>query len=184
MADESGSLNAQPTGDTVRYLIIVARHRPDLWHALMRQFAGERRVQVLRDRRRLERRQRVQTREPDRRGRDRRRPPSLDTDLPHRSFLIVAQLQGVIEGGRQDPLGGQRSGRLDPQSITLAKGGATKRNAPLRSREFTGPVWAWIQRHEGHAVVRLQGEAEGNHVPLFLACLDCRCSLAYDRLLR
>jgi hypothetical protein len=89
-------LRAQSSAAKVHSLIIVARDQPDLWQALVGQFAGNTKVQVLQDRRRWGRRQRVQTYEPDRRGLDRRRPPRLEHDVRCRSFVIIPQREGVL----------------------------------------------------------------------------------------
>jgi hypothetical protein len=89
------TLRAQSSAAKVHSLIIVAGDQPDLLQALAGQFAGNTKVQVLQDRRRWERRQRVQTCEPDRRGPDRRRPPRLEYDVRCRSFVIIPQQEGV-----------------------------------------------------------------------------------------
>jgi len=73
----------------VKGRIIVARDQTDLWDALVRCFARDTRVQVLFDRRKWERRQRIQTCDPDRRGADRRRPTTSENDLGRRSFLVA-----------------------------------------------------------------------------------------------
>ena len=79
----------------VRCLFIVARAQPDLWRHLQEDFAGDEEVQVLLDRRRGERRQRVQTQDAERRRRDGRQP-SIDRDLRYRSFVILHQEQGAV----------------------------------------------------------------------------------------
>ena len=81
----------------VRYLLIVARNQPDLWRYLKDNFAGDEKVEVILDRRRGERRQRVQLREPERRQGERRRQPSIDKDLTYRFFVIVRQEHGVLK---------------------------------------------------------------------------------------
>lgn len=81
----------------VRYLLIVARNQPELWHYLKNNFAGDEKVEVILDRRRRERRQRIQLHEPEHRQGERRRQPSLDKDLTFRSFVIVRQRQGVLK---------------------------------------------------------------------------------------
>lgn len=88
MPVESGSPKVQPTG-IIRALVVVAGDQPDLWQSLTRHFAGNQDVQVLLDRRQGERRQRVQTYELDRRGPDRRRPPSIESDVCHRQYAIA-----------------------------------------------------------------------------------------------
>jgi hypothetical protein len=89
MPTESRSREAQPTGRRVRGLIIVARDQPDLWQSLREHFAANEDVTLVLDRRLWERRQRVQGCEPDRRGLDRRRPPSTEHDLRSRPFVIA-----------------------------------------------------------------------------------------------
>jgi len=97
MRVESRSLGAQGTRDRVRCLFIVARDQPDLWHHLRQDFAEDEKVQVVRDRRRGERRQHMQRHEPDRRQGGRRRA-TIDTDLRYRSFVIIHEQQGVLSG--------------------------------------------------------------------------------------
>lgn len=81
-------------------LVIVARDQPDLWFAIQRQFAAYKRVQVIQDRRRRERRQRFHLYEPERRRVDRRRPLCIENDLYWRPYLIVRLKQDGIEGQR------------------------------------------------------------------------------------
>ena len=83
---------------TSRYLLLVTRNQPDLWHYLKNNLAGDEKVEVILDRRRGERRQRVQPHEPERRQADRRHHPSVDNDLTYRSLVIVRQPQGVLSG--------------------------------------------------------------------------------------
>ena len=90
MTIECTQREAQPTGHKVRGLIIVARDQPDLWRSLQEHIgATNRDVEILLDRRLWERRQRFQRCEPDRRGSDRRRPPSIENDVRSRQFVIV-----------------------------------------------------------------------------------------------
>ncbi len=98
MPVQRSSLEAQSTREKVRCLFIVARNQPDLWHYLRRDFAGDEEVQVVLDRRRGERRQRVLPHEPERRQADRRRYPNTDSDLRYRSFVIIHEQQGVLSG--------------------------------------------------------------------------------------
>jgi len=81
----------------VRYLLIVARNQPDLGHYLKNNFAGDEKVEVILDRRRGARRQRIQPHEPERRQADRRRRPSIDRDLSYRFLVIVRQRHGVLK---------------------------------------------------------------------------------------
>lgn len=93
MAGERRSPDGPPSSHRVRGLIIVARDQPDLWDHLTHHFAGHSEVRVLLDRRQWERRQRLQSYGPERRKAARRRPPSIETDLRYRSFLLVPQSQ-------------------------------------------------------------------------------------------
>jgi hypothetical protein len=88
MVAESGSPNVQSTG-MIRALVVVARDQPDLWQSLTQHFAANEDVQVLLNRRQGERRQQAQTYERDRRGPDRRRPPSIESDVSHRRYVIA-----------------------------------------------------------------------------------------------
>lgn len=98
----SGKLSANdggvPREEKVHSLIIVAQDQPELWLALARQFAGNPTVQVLQDRRRWERRQRIQRYESDQRGTDRRHPPRLEHDVRHRSFVIIRRQDATLGG--------------------------------------------------------------------------------------
>jgi hypothetical protein len=83
----------QPATDRPQGLIIVAPGLFDLQASLTDHLAATENVQVLFDRRRLERRQQVQTSEMDRRAVDRRRPPSRETDVHARQYVIVRPKQ-------------------------------------------------------------------------------------------
>lgn len=96
MPVESRSRSALQTGDKVRCRFIVARNQPDLWHDLTRDFGGSEGIQVIRDRRQGERRQRVQAYKPERRWAARRCRLGIDQDLRYRSFVIVYRQQGVL----------------------------------------------------------------------------------------
>ncbi len=61
--------------DTVRYLFIVSRDQPDVYNRLARDFAADKEVQVILDRRVGERRQRAQGNGSERRRTGRRRQP-------------------------------------------------------------------------------------------------------------
>jgi len=94
----------------VRYLIVTARNRSDLYAYLRRQFSPDEKVQVLLDRRREERRHRQALKEPERRRGDRRSQPSKDNWLHYYGLLIVRQSP---EAGRQ-PF---RSGPDTPEDL-------------------------------------------------------------------
>lgn len=84
-----GSRGERPT-----LLIIVAQHEPDLFESLKQEFveaeaAG--RVQVIVDRRRKERRQRIQPHKPERRQGERRRAEKIEDTV--RSWWAVPGCQ-------------------------------------------------------------------------------------------
>jgi hypothetical protein len=97
MTAEDGSPGAQPTG-MLRALVVVARDQLDLWQALARHFSTNEDVHVLLDRRQWMRRQRVQTYALDRRGVDRRRPPSIENDVSYRQYVIARPQHGTLLG--------------------------------------------------------------------------------------
>jgi hypothetical protein len=72
-----------------RYLIIVARDQPALCEYLTRNFAGDEKAQVILDRRRGERRQKVQPHEPERRRAARRQRRGIEQNLRSRSVVII-----------------------------------------------------------------------------------------------
>ncbi len=96
MPVQRSSLEAHPAPDRIRCLFIVARDQSDLWHSLRRDFGVDAGVRVLLNRRRGERRQRIQAHAFERRRADRRRQPSIDNNLRYRSFVIVHEQQGVL----------------------------------------------------------------------------------------
>ena len=89
MPVEGKSLTAQPTGDKVRSLLIVARDRLDLWDFWEQWFSATPEVQLILDRRHGERRQRVQSHEPERRDAERRCQPSIDEEIRATGFAII-----------------------------------------------------------------------------------------------
>ncbi len=95
MPIQGWSPEAQPSG-MVRALVVVARDQTDLWHALTRRFSTSEDVRVLLDRRLWERRQRLQTHELDRRGADRRRPPSIENNVSYRHYVIARPQHGTL----------------------------------------------------------------------------------------
>ena len=88
----------KPSVEKVPSLIIVARDQPELWHALACQFVEDPKVLVLQDRRRWERRQRVQGLDSDQRGADRRQPSSPEQNVRERYFVIIRQRDGTLIG--------------------------------------------------------------------------------------
>lgn len=77
----------------VRYFLIVTRTQPDLWRYLTDNFAGDEKVEVVLDRRRGERRQRIQPHEVERRRGERRHQPGTEKDLVYRPLVIVRRPQ-------------------------------------------------------------------------------------------
>lgn len=90
-------------GDRVCYLLIVARQAPDLYDYLTRAFAEDEKVQVLLDRRRTERRWRVEAHEPERRQAERRRQPSIDNALSVRGVVMMRKRQVEPRGVSPSP---------------------------------------------------------------------------------
>lgn len=80
-------VKTQPTGERPRYLIVVAPDRPDLLQYLTRQFAEDKWVEIVLDRRRRDSHS-GQSPDPDL-ALDRRHRPQNPIDFPSRSFLIV-----------------------------------------------------------------------------------------------
>jgi hypothetical protein len=72
-----------------RGLLIVARDHVDLYHSLEQAFGGSKRVTVLLDRRRAERRRAVRAVESDLRRIDRRSFPHVEDDLRLRKYVLV-----------------------------------------------------------------------------------------------
>jgi hypothetical protein len=78
-----------PTGTPAQGLLIVARDQLDLYHALEQAFGGSRRVHVLLDRRREERRRAVRAVESDVRRIERRSVRHIEEDLHLRKYVLV-----------------------------------------------------------------------------------------------
>jgi hypothetical protein len=72
-----------------RYLFIVSARHPWLYESLNERFSGDPKVDVVRDRRRGERREGGVPIWPDRRRRDRRLRPEIDEELRSRPYAIV-----------------------------------------------------------------------------------------------
>ena len=70
-------------------LYIVARDHPELYERLRGNFTNEPGVQVIRDRRFSERRQRPKTRSPERRQADRRSRPLVDANVRALGWGVV-----------------------------------------------------------------------------------------------
>ena len=80
---EDGSPEFQPVGKA-RFLIVVARDQPEVLQALTRRFAGNEEVRVFQDRR-----QGVWRPGGLKDEIERRRPPSIETDVNYRQYVIV-----------------------------------------------------------------------------------------------
>jgi hypothetical protein len=72
-----------------KHLLIVARHRSELYEQIKRAFAGHETVQVVLDRRATERRRRKETTLPERRGADRRARSIIDDQLRTIGWSLV-----------------------------------------------------------------------------------------------
>jgi hypothetical protein len=79
----------------IRYLVIAGRDHADLYGFLRRQFAGDDTVQVLLDRRYLERRRGAAPTARERRRGERRRGRGRESDLATHGLLIVRQVAGL-----------------------------------------------------------------------------------------
>ena len=82
-------LHAEPTGKTLRGLMIVARNQPDLWQTLTRAFGYSEGIRVFLDRRHGERRKEDRLHAPDRRGTERRNLLHIEDDLRARQYVLV-----------------------------------------------------------------------------------------------
>ena len=85
---DAGSM-PHPSEPPVRYLFIVARNRPDMLEQVKERLRGDNRIEVIADRRYGERRRSAVSREPDRRGADRRRPTTARDDLSVYPTLVA-----------------------------------------------------------------------------------------------
>ena len=90
----------------VKQLLIVARHRRELYDEIKRAFAGHDNVDVILDRRVLERRRRKEAPGVDRRSRSRRSRSAVDEQLRTIGWALVLGLSRV---DRTKPARGDRS---------------------------------------------------------------------------
>ena len=74
-----------------RYLILVARDRRELFEYLQQKFLAETGIEVRREQRAAERRQRDAVRPLERRRRDRRSRPPIDAELRRFGFAVVSR---------------------------------------------------------------------------------------------
>jgi hypothetical protein len=72
-----------------RYLVIVAKHRRDLYGYLAQQFAGDDSIRVVMERRSAERRRRWERQDPERRRRERRAGSPNEDVLSYHGLLII-----------------------------------------------------------------------------------------------
>jgi hypothetical protein len=77
------------SGPAVPALLIVARDRPELYHALQQNFGDSQEIAVLLDRRREDRRRRELAVPGDRRRMERRSTPRIEDDLRLREYVLV-----------------------------------------------------------------------------------------------
>jgi len=80
---------ANDTEPAAQYLFIVARNRPDILERVKERLRGDRRIDVITDRRHGERRRSTEARTPERRRGDRRRPTRHWDDLSVYPTLVV-----------------------------------------------------------------------------------------------
>jgi hypothetical protein len=144
----------------VRYLVVAARNRQDLHDYLRRQFSGDEKVEVLVDRRRGERRRRLDPQEPERRRGNRRSGPGTDDRLYYYGLIIVRQLP---EGQRRPP---PWISRLSEEAVEL---GLQRRPEEPKASESRERVTGWITegmrmsglvskllREQGHVAARAE----------------------------
>jgi hypothetical protein len=74
----------------VRELLIVARDRVHLYEFLQHAYGGSEEITILLDRRQGDRRQTAQPVREERRGRERRRPPTLADDVRFQPYVLVS----------------------------------------------------------------------------------------------
>jgi len=83
------SRRAAEEREIVKHLLVVARHRRELYEEIKRAFAGHESVEVILDRRVGERRQSKDGSQPDRRRRSRRNRPGIDEQLRTIGWSLV-----------------------------------------------------------------------------------------------
>src|SRR5688572_6655822 len=82
-----------------RWLVIVVRDQPHLAGYLRQQLAGDAHVQILLDRRRVERRRRAEPAQPDRRRAQRRRPTGFQPELRLHWVAVCRALRSSPRAG-------------------------------------------------------------------------------------
>lgn len=131
---EGGSSTAQP--DTrahgQRYLLVVARNRPDLLDRVKRLFLMEQKVEAIVDRREGERRRQGRPHMPDRRLGDRRHRTGPEFDLSLHTVIIASREEALATAS---PAGLRAKGGTDQRRSGMEQAGVSI----IRDR-FTG----WI----------------------------------------
>jgi len=89
MARRSNAFPGHATPPRACALIIVARDQDDLWQALVRRVGSCATVQLVRDRRYAERRQRDHRSASERRNGDRRHVPAPAEDPQRRQYVVA-----------------------------------------------------------------------------------------------
>ena len=90
MPSPTESLSTAPTHPPVRDLLIVARDRVHLYEFLQHAYGGSEEITILLDRRNGDRRQAAQPVLEERRGRERRRPPTVADDVCFQPYVLVS----------------------------------------------------------------------------------------------
>jgi len=159
----------------VRYLVVAARNRQDLHDYLRQQFSGDDKVEILLDRRRGDRRRRLDPHEPGRRRGDRRRGPGTDDRLHYYGLIIVRQLP---EGQRRPP---SWISRLSEEAAEL---GLQRRPEEAKTSESRERVIAWIT--EGMRMSRLVSKLieEQDHVAARAEVAERRCERLEEEIAR
>lgn len=144
----------------VRYLVVAARNRHDLYGYLKRQLSEDDKVEVLLDRRRGERRRRPDPHEPERRRTDRRTGPGKDDRLYYFGLLIVRQLPGTqwrpppwISRALGEPVGLGSQRKLEETKAGEARARVT--SWITEGMRMTGLVEKLLREH-GHLTARAE----------------------------
>jgi hypothetical protein len=122
-----------------RYVIVVARDRPELLGPTLQRFGGESGVLVVIDRRMGERRSRTEDVAEDRRHGERRRPPDFWADLRHHPVVLAEarETPAAPEPGEQEQ---PRQAPTAPTEVGIA------RESP--AMEARGQVEQWLRESQ------------------------------------
>jgi hypothetical protein len=90
MPNPTDSRTTAPTHPPMRDLLIVARDRVHLYEFLQHAYGGSEEITILLDRRNGDRRQAAQPVLEERRGRERRRPPTVADDVRFQPYVLVS----------------------------------------------------------------------------------------------